>query len=359
MKQKFLKGNQILAISLLALVVGVMACKKDKYTDPPTQNSDYVIPSKTQLVVQRIKKFDKQLKEIKNGLHKGDNHIHIDTVIWNIESLFNATYSFPDYYYKETIIQELDFEIDVDDNDCLLMSDVNMLYEEIINSVRETYRNDGFVHDKALMCIIVNRGDIVSNKSNVNVKVVSGQRTDDPLGPYPVLNGPFKEGDCYYFGEYGGSCDDPTLLTDAAEVLEDTINYYYGWSPKEPDPVRSLYVNVSSIVLIGDEYYDDNNDSYYIYYHENPDESLLYLDENQLNRYYNNELKVIFDIVPNDPEHIPNLPEEPRFMEINIDGVRITEGETNICFHHNTIIYGTHHIIHEYDMSVPVDLLNN
>lgn len=359
MKQKFLRSNLILALSMTALIIGVLACKKDIFTEPPTQNEVIDVPSKTQAVVNRIKKFDKQLKEIKNGSHRGDNYVHIDTAMWDIESLFNTSYTFPDLYYKETVIQELDFEVDVYNKDYLMMSDVNMLYDEIINSVRETYRNDGFIHDKALMCIIVRKGEIVSNRLNVNVKVVSGQRSDDPLGPYPVLSGPFKEGDCYYFGEYGGGCDDPTLLTDAAEVIEDSINFYYGWSPKEPDPVRSIYVNITPVVLQGNEYYDEDNESYYIYYHENPDESLLYLDFEQLNWYYNNELKVIFDIVPNDPIIIPYLPEEPRFMEVNIDGLTGCKDGPCVCYHHNVIIYGTNHIIHEYDLGIPVDLLNN
>lgn len=359
MKQNFLKSNLIFAVSIIALTVSVLACKKDRLTEPPAQNQEIDIPSKTQLVVERIKKFDKQLKEIKSGAHKGDNYIHIDTVMWDIESLFNTTYSFPDLYYKSTVIQELNFKIDVYNKDFLLMNDVNRLYDEMINTVREAYRNDGFVQDKALMCIMVRRGEIISNELNVNVKVMSGQRTDDPLGPDPVQSGPFKEGDCYYFGEYGGSCDDPTLMTDAAEIIEDSINFYYGWYPKEPDPVRAIYVNITPVSLKGNEYYDEMNGCYYIYYHVNPDESVLYLDDDDLNKYYNNELKVIFDIVPNDPYLIPYLPEEPRFMEINIDGIISYEDGLAICNHSNTIIYGTRHVIFEYDLGVPVDLLNN
>ncbi len=360
MKQKFLERSLLMTLCGLAVLLCTYACKKDKLTEPPIIDKEIVIPSKTQLVIQRIKNFDDDLKSIKQGYAKGDDYVHIDTALWNIESLFNVSYSFPDNLYKSKKIQELDFTVNVCANGMLMMSDVNSLYDEIVATLREAYRNDGYIEDKSLMSIMIKKGELSSNKLNVKVTLVTGQKTAEPGDLKPVLNGPFKEGDNYYFGEYGGSCTDGTVeMTDAAELLEDTINYYYSWRPKEPDPIRAIYVNIAMIGVDPTEYYDVNNNSYYIYYHVNPADSVLCLDHTELNKYYNNELKVIFNFVPNDPYYIPQLPENPHFMEVYIDGLSLYDDNGRICYHANTIIYGTQHVIFEYDLGVPKDLLND
>ena len=357
MRQKILRSNLILALFSFALIIAALSCKKDKLTEPPQDNEEISIPSKTQFIVERIKTFDNQLRQIKQGAYKGVEYTSIDSAMWNIESLFNVNYSFPDLMYESKVSQELNFSINVYDN-MLSMHDVHRLYEEIVSSVRLAYMNDGFTNNKSLMTIIVRKGEVVSNKLNVNVTLISGRKSSDPIEPNPVLNGPFKEGDCFYFGEYGGACDDPTWITDAAEVLEDTINYYYGWYPKEPDPVRAIYVNVGQIFLSGNEYFNQNQNSYYIFYHLDPPDSLLYLDYELLNRYYNNELKVIFDLVPNDPKYISQLPEDARFMEVEISGISYYIDNKTLYAHQNIILYGSRHVIFEYDLCQPRDILN-
>ena len=128
MKPNHPKLFTLLIIGVL-LSVGFVACKKDKITEPLTNDEKQEIyDSKTNQIVQRIKRFDNQLKEIKQGTYRGDNYINADSAIWNIEALFNTTYSFPDKKFVEKKVHELSFEIDVN-NDMLSMKDVNELYD--------------------------------------------------------------------------------------------------------------------------------------------------------------------------------------------------------------------------------------
>ena len=358
MKPNHPKLFTLLIIGVL-LSVGFVACKKDKITEPLTNDEKQEIyDSKTNQIVQRIKRFDNQLKEIKQGTYRGDNYINADSAIWNIEALFNTTYSFPDKKFVEKKVHELSFEIDVN-NDMLSMKDVNELYDEIITTVREEYRNDGFTHDKALMSLFVSKNETRSGRLCVDVVAVTGKTDNHQIDYKPFLHGPFSYDACWFFGEYGGSCDNPDVLTDAAELLEDTINYYHGYKPQECSNRRNIYVNMIYVPLKGNEYWDKNNNEYYIFYKEDCDKDELYIDGNKLNHYYQNELKVIKEFVPKDSEFSYMFADDVMFMEINIDGMTTSEANSTIYNHQNYIFYGTNCSVKQDEFGSPIDLLNN
>ena len=220
-----MRRRNFISIVLVALIAGAVvyfaACKKDIVT--PIINSEYT-PEARQ-VVGRIKKFKSQLIDKENVARDG-LHVPIDSVIWNVEALFNSEYTFPDRKYLETVKHDIQFLVTVNENDEVAFNDVADLYDEITETVRQVYATDGIEQDKSLMAVVVERGDIIGDKAQIDVHVVSGRVETNTMLKNPV-GGPFKPGDCWYYGEYGGSCDDPTLLMDAAEIIEDTINYYY------------------------------------------------------------------------------------------------------------------------------------
>lgn len=359
MKRHFFNHLALFIVGAAVISAVLVACKKDKLTEPPIKiNETASYDSETNLIVERIKRFDNQLKEIKKGVYRSDAYVDIDSAIWNIESLFNTTYSFPEKKYVEKTIQELTFDIDTYNN-MLSMSDVSLLYDDIVSSVREAYRNDGYVSDKGLMSIFVEKEDVRSGGVAVKVVVVSG-KTDCQQHEYePILYGPFDKDACWYFGEYGGSCDDPTIITDAAELLEDTINYIHGYKPEDEYGRRNIYVNLLSVYLRGDEYKNPSGTDYYLYYKENYEEDDLYLDANELNRYYYAEVDVIMNIVPNDPNHSSLMPEDWVFMEVNIDGVSAYQDSGPACMHNNYIFYGSKYSVEKDEFGTQKDLLYN
>ena len=268
MKRNYLSPIVSIIIGVIALTAVLVSCKKDKLTEPPIdidEKKENFYDAKTNLIVKRIKRFDNQLKEIKNGVYRDEMYMDADSALWNIESLFNVTYSSPDENYVDKKIHELSFEINVDDNK-LSMKDVNDLYEDLTNSVREAYRNDGFSTNKGLLSIFVEKGESRSGKLCVKAVAVTG-RTDYHQVEYkPFLQGPFDYEACWYYGEYGGSCTDSDILTDAAELIEDTINYYHGYKPDKNANRRNVYVNMTYIPLVGNEYWCESNNDYYIFY---------------------------------------------------------------------------------------------
>lgn len=360
MKRFFSNRITLLIISVFVFTSVFVACKKDKLTEPQSPKKEETYSDdKTKSVVKRIKSFENQLKNIKEGTCRQDFYIDVDSAMWNIEALFNATFSSPDEKYADKKIQELSFDIDIHRDNKLSMRAVNSLYDEIIMSVREAYINDGFTHDKGLMSIVVKRDGLGTRAAKLNVTVISGTttRTQSTEQPQLIEYGPFKSSACWYYGEYGGSCDDPNLLTDAAELLEDTINYFYGYVPAMKSySNRNIYVDMTFIQLNGNEYKFDNG-KYYLFYKNNCDKDELYLNGEELNRYYSNIKKVIFSKVPNDPRYVPELPKDPSFMEINIDGLRTISGNDVVYNHQCYILYGSKCEVSRNEMGSVKDIL--
>lgn len=353
----------LIAIGVFALMLGCLSCNKDKLTECPINNSsdemdEVITDSKAELIVQRIKRFDNQLKEIKNGAYRGSGYMNVDSALWNIESLFNATYSFPDKNYVEKKIHELSFNIDVLD-DLMSMKDVSVLYDQIVAATKVAYRDDGFTSNKGLMSLFVNKDELRSGMSAVKVLVVTGRTDSHQIEIKPHLFGPFDDDECWYYGEYGGTCSDPYVLNDAAELIEDTINYKYGYKPDVRQNCRNIYVDMFYVVLDGDEYWDKANNDYYVFYKTNCDKEELFLNGSELNRYYYNEVHLIKDLIPNDSKYSSLFANGAEFIEINIDGSKMYIDNDVIYNHQNYIFYGTSCLVENKQLGIPVDLLNN
>lgn len=365
MKRIYFKQSRftlyLLSFSFIAAFV-LVACKKDKLTEPNRQEyaKEQDSDNKADAVIKRIKNFERQLKDVRNGTLRSDVCVDVDSALWNMESLFNTTYSSPEKHYVEKTVQELFFDINMYRNNQMSLADVGVLYEKIVESVREAYKNDGFTHDKGLMSIVFEKENANSRSAALKVVVISGRTSHDEneLKNKLVVYGPFKSSDCFYYGEYGGTCNDPDYMYDAAEALEDTINYYYGTnSSNSSNKYRNIYVDMTYISLKGNEY--QNSNGYELFYKINCDSDKLYLNGYELNQYYYNEKKVILQKVPSDPQFKSIMPENPTFMEVNIDGLLSYESDGKICYHQHYILYGTKYEASRYEVGNVVDILSD
>lgn len=358
-----MKRCKIIWISLIVmLMAGVAiyfeACKKEIVT--PINNMqalndypDYTPEAK--LVAGKIRRFKKQLVEKESVARSGLN-MPIDSVIWNVEALFNAEHAFPERKFLKTVKQELEFSVALNGNNEAHFEEVADLYDDITDAVRYAYLNDGVNVDKALKAVVVERGEIVGNTQKIKAYVISGEARNDNSVKDP-LTGPFGPADCWYFGEYGGTCDDPSVFGDAAEIIEDTINYYYGGNSVPQSGFRCVNHAMFRISLEGNEYFDSNGEPYLYYYGVN-DNPPLYLDYEMLNYYYTRELQVLLHLLPNDLINQGVLPHLPAFIEVDIVGQLGYVANTS-CYHHsNYVVYGSKAIIPSQELPPVRDLLN-
>lgn len=348
-----------LAVFAVGIAIYLGACKKNAVT-PIINNTnsttvdDPYYTEEARKIVGKINNFKTKLVD-KEYLTKGDEYISIDSVIWNVEALFNASYTFPERKYEETVKQELEFLVEANANGEVLMSAVADLYDLIINDVRQAYANDGIAFDKSLMAVDIEKGEKSGNNFSIIAHVISG-RVDNSLSVKDPVSGPFGPGDCWYFGEYGGTCDDPSAFGDAAEVIEDSINYYYRGTGVPNSGYRGLNHNLVRVFLDGNEYVDENG-NYYTYFYGLNDDPPFYLGYDMLNYYFNRELALILNVVPSDPVFQGLWPSCPAFLEVDIVGLIGNVGTQSYAYHRNAITYCSRLLIPSQAMPMPVDLL--
>ena len=144
----------------------------------------------------------------------------------------------------------------------------------------------------------------------------------------------------------------------AAELIEDAVNYYHGYKPEKNPYCRNVYVNMACIALAGNEYLNGSNQPY-IFYKENCPKEELYLDGNDMNYYYHNEVHVISNLVPKDPKYTQLFTDETIFMEVNVDGTQAYSNDVNIHKHDNYIFYGSRYSVTKDEFGAVKNLLNN
>ncbi len=345
-------------ISVIGILFYFVACKKNIVTPinniTPATIEDPNYTAEAKLIVGKINRFRSQLVN-KEYLTKGDSYVSVDSVVWNVEALFNATYTFPERKYKETIKQDVELFVETNADDEVLMSAEATLYEEIVAAIRLAYANDGIVYDKSLMAVDIEKGDKNGNVVSLIAHVVSG-RVDSSNNVKDPVEGPFGPGDCWYFGEYGGTCDDPSEFGDAAEAIEDSINYYFRGSGVHDSGYRALNHSIVRVFLEGNEYVDANGD-YYTYFYSLDGNTPYYLDHDMLNYYYNREMALILNVVPSAPEFQSLWPSYPAFLEVDISGLIGIVGNQSCAYHRNAITYCSQVLIPSPVMPLPIDLL--
>ncbi len=357
MKQKKLKGVALLVLLAVGTALYLAACKKEIVT--PINNigqDDYSgYTDEAKAVAGKVMKFRRQLDD-KEQVARSGLCMPIDSVVWNVEALFNAEFACPERKYLETVKQELEFYVDINANNEAPFGEVADLYDEITAEVRQAYANDGINDEKSLKAVVVDKGEIRGDQVKLKVYVVSG-KMETCNGIKNPVPGPFGPDDCWYYGEYGGTCADPSVFGDAAEIIEDTINYYYGGAMVPQTGFRKLNYGMFMTSLEGGEYLDENGEPYLYHYDVNGNPP-LYLNGDWLNYYYTRELEVLLHLLPVDLMTMGALPEIPAFVEVDIVGMMGYVGNGSYYYHRNYIIYGSKVLIPSHDLPPLRDLLN-
>lgn len=358
MKRKNFKEVAFVMLLAIGVAVYLLACKKEIVTpinniSQVNENPGYTDEAKA--VVCKIMKFKRQLVERESVMRSG-LYMPIDSIIWNVEALFNAEYAFSERKYLETVKQNLEFFVDVNENNEAPFCVIANLYDEITDAVRQAYQNDGIDYNKSLMAVVVDKGEKIGGRIGLHVCVVSGMMETDGNLKDPVT-GPFGPHDCWYYGEYGGTCNDPSIFGDAAEIIEDSINYYYSGTVVPQSGFRNLNFGMFMVALEGSEYFDENGEPY-IYCYGVESNPPLYLNGDLLNYYYTRELEVLLNLLPTDLVEQGVLPMIPAFIEVDIVGMMGYINNGSYYHHENYVIYGSKVAIPNQELPPLRDLLN-
>lgn len=325
----------IMATLMVAAIVAVVlvGCKKEKETISPNDNT----PTSSS-VVQRLLDFQQQVKYYTaNPYIKDGEAMETDEAVNDIVDLFNAVYSEPDAYYEQIARHEFSLTIPVTSEGKVLASDVAALYNQAVSMAAEAYHNDGFVENKGYALLTANVEPQRDGTVTVNFSGKTGEKGICPPIPPLTVEGPFEEGDNFHYTEGIGNDDgaDVALVRALYSLVIDTVT---------PDGCRYIYYGGIPAEFNHSMGYDD------IFYRTDTENTLIYW--NEMNFYYQGEIRNIFRVVPENYLHISLTGLNAYYVkDVDIIGRNYNDA----IYHHTWVNY--YHRVMIHDAEIQRDVL--
>lgn len=300
--------------------------------------------------------IDKVAYQKENPGLKSLETISADSALWYLESTFNYCYGFPNEFYKSFAIDTLSFNLLLSGSD-VNMTDLTDKFNEMIQEISTTYHAVAYT-EKGLSLVNLQEATIDEGLLHFTVQVVTGEKGEVP--PSPVLDGPFEEGDDWWYGEMEGRCNEFLLDSDAAQQLKLAMNATL------PDPDGSFYViNPIDIRRKGgepnvrretDPNPPDNSYDYYLFYvNEQIGDVNLCMTRNVMNTYYSFLRQLLLNKIPTEEFGQLNY---SLINILNIQGTynNILPNNIKEYYHEGLFNYGIKiHYVGEVDFPVAID----
>jgi hypothetical protein len=224
-KRKTMKRNIIITgIVAAAIMVMVFACSKENATDKPVTKHE--LTAYETHINKTLKDFKQKMEYLHANPHlKSGESVPTDSAVWLLEATINFSHAFPNEFYSEFEIDSLTLVVERNADGTVDMNELTSKYDEMKQAVADAYHNSGY-EVKGLTVVDLTETTVTENEIIINVQVITGSRGVDP-GPGGFgINGPFAEGDDWWYGETLGGCNPHTGETDAAEQLFIAMNNY-------------------------------------------------------------------------------------------------------------------------------------
>ena len=300
---KFNTVKILVGILLLSGAVLMNSCQKNdenskvETTQIGLSQRDLKINNLIKHFKNRVDYFYKN-QEVKSGESKS-----IDSAVWLLESTLNYSHSFPAERYTDFEIDTVNLILNKDVNGEVNMTELAQKYYDLKSKVSSVYHDSEF-ENKALNGIILDKKSETDDDVELEAVVYTGEKGTEPDPPNPVLDGPFEEGDNWWYGEDAGQCDAPGMKdSDAAEELKQEL------IAAIPDP-NGQYFFINPIVrtyeggntLIQFDETPDNYLDYYLYFASTEigpcTDEVLCVEWTEMNAYYKRGKYLMFTLLP-------------------------------------------------------------
>jgi hypothetical protein len=287
-----MKKIKIIALATMLIVfAGVMvminSCTKN-HIDEGIQKS--LIDEESQAITAHILAFKEKCNYyLQNPEFKSGEFKHIEDAVFDIESSMNFTYCYTNIQTSDKILVNDHINIIVTNEDSLSMNDVAVFSDSVKIILRNQVLSTEF-DDKKLLVVDLNLEEIVNNNARISITSLIGNANGI------IFFGPPAD---WMYGDNLGKCDDPTILSDAAEQLqyrvqeEQTDNpppncYYYFINNSEKN--IDVTHNFLFYSLIGQNNPEDNYKDYSVYYAtsevEPYDDDVRCIEAEEMSFYY-------------------------------------------------------------------------
>lgn len=303
-----MKNNQILIIVSMIALISFLAitnsCQKEV-----TVNPGKITPSSRDIYIGKIiGNFRDKVNFIRqNPDYKSGETIQPDSALWYLEATFNFSHAFPNEHYYRLKADTIYISLTANTEGAINFTDLALKYFEMKEVISNVYYNSGF-EEKGLVSVDLEE-ELSYQNSEILFKVISvtGEKNNN-IPPAYGIDGPFVEGDDWWYGEMAGHCDSHTWDSDAAQQLMIAMNNYI------PDPNGNyVFVNLFQKELMGgdpeirrtgDPEPVDNQFDYYLYSASETigpvDDDILCLSYPEMNQYFSYLKYLLFTKLPQD-----------------------------------------------------------
>ena len=303
------------SILLAGVMITMYSCTKRNESSAPQKANQSGLSAEDIRMNALIQGFQKDLAyyyknpDIKDGASKS-----VDSALWILESTLNYSHAFPSELYTDFEIDTLSLSVNKNADGEVLMTELAQKYQELKNIVSVNY-NDSEFEEKALDGIVMTKQNENSDAANFSVMVFTGEKGIDPGPPNPIVDGPFEEGDNWWYGEDGGQCDAPGMKdSDAAQELKIEMEAYIAEQNQ-----GAFFLGPFQIVEDlkgGDEeiQIDDTPDNYldyYLYYASTEigpcTDDVLCVEWTEMNYYYQKLKSLLYSFLPENRPELQDL----------------------------------------------------
>jgi hypothetical protein len=298
------KVISIISIAAIAMVL-VFSCAKEEATNKPATKHE--LTAYETHINKTLKDFKQKMEFIRaNPQLKSGESVPADSAVWLLEATINFSHAFPNEFYSEFETDSLTLTVARNADGTVDMEELTGKYDEMKQAVADAYHNSGY-EVKGLAVVDLEEAVITESEIDINVQVLTGEKGNEPPPGPPVVDGPFVEGDDWWYGENYGYCYDHTVFGDASIMLYDeAVNLV-------PDPNGNYgFINLFTFWIEGgDPYFQryltpDNYLDYWLYYSVEGDPQIpfdeqvtLCVERQEMNAYYAYLRGLMFDILPN------------------------------------------------------------
>lgn len=314
------------------------ACSKEEAVQPERVVQDNAADQHSKEVLNRINVFKGQIDRYKAnpGLRDGSS-MSVEDALWNVEALFNYTYSYPELIIDREMEYDTELYLPVNHRDSVLLTDLATFYDGMYTAVRTQFLNDTMTN-KRLLLLDAESADPGDSQVKVTLHTLLGKTATPPftdtLSPWP---GPFTEGQWWYFGNGLGGWDSSS--GDATDALTHWLKWYL--IPDAPSGSIYTYADIKR------RYTKDASPDTYLYgngyceyYEHNPNgltDTDLILDYNEMNTHFFGEQSLATNLLRDGS----NIPVTHKICGLRIDADSEEENSTYTQARHwTTVWYG-------------------
>lgn len=214
----------ISGILLVGTLLFVFSCSKE------IKNENQKQPDQTgfdqQVFIKALKDFKQKVVNYEeNSMYKSSDWVSTDSALLLLEGTINYSHAFMTDSYKEELIENLTLVVPKTGNGDVDMEVLIQKYLDMKADITTVYYASNF-ENKGLVAVDLTETAQDEDEITYNVTVITGDRNNEPLLGGIEVDGPFEEGDNWWYGENVGKCDGSVTTSDAAEQLEDAMSDY-------------------------------------------------------------------------------------------------------------------------------------